>query len=308
MSTKKLITVIGATGMQGGSVVTHLLNSHKYLVRGVTRNTNEQKSKDLATRGVEMVQADIANDSVDKLAGVFKGSYGAYLLTNFWDPSTMNKEEAQGKKLVDAAKQAGVRHVIWSTLENVEKVSGSKGVPHFTDKANVEDYIRTLQSSSKPAFEHATFIAPAFYFQNFQSFFPPKLEGDTLVFTMPDTKHLTAYDVTETGLAVVNVLEHPKEYELKRIDFYGSHKAPQQYIDDFVKITGRKSKLNLVPRDVFAKFFPGAQEIADMFTWFNDYTYYGPNGNPELGKKACDNKVSSWEQYLQRTKWTGPAA
>jgi hypothetical protein len=111
---KPLISVFGATGAQGsrlleislpfgapssdicslgGSVVAYLLNSNKYRVRGLTRNPNEQKAKDLTARGVEMVQADIANDSVDKLASALKGSYGAFLLTNFWDPSSMHKGE-----------------------------------------------------------------------------------------------------------------------------------------------------------------------------------------------------------------------
>jgi uncharacterized protein YbjT (DUF2867 family) len=304
-----LITVFGATGAQGGSVITYLLNSNKYRLRGVTRNVNDQKAKDLSARGVEMVEANMATDSVEKLASVMKDSYGAYLLTNFWDPSSMNKEEVQGKQLVDAAKQAGVRHVMWSTLSNVQKVSGSKGVPHFTDKAIVEDYIRSLQTSSKPPFQHVTFVAPAFYYQNFQSFFPPKLEGDTVVFTLPDTKTLTAYDVNDTGIAVLSAFENPKEYELKRIDFYGSHMAPQQYIDEFAKVTGRKTKLILIPRDVFATFpFATAHEIADMFTWFNDHTYFGPEGNRELGNKACQNKLATWEQYLQKSKWNGPSA
>jgi hypothetical protein len=218
-------------------------------------------------------------------------------------------EEAHGKKLVDAAKQAGVRHVMWSTLANVEKISGNKGVPHFTDKALVEEYIRSLQSSPHPPFEHVTFIAPAFYFQAFQTFFTPKLEGDTLVFSLPDTKLLTGFDVGETGLGVVNAFNNPKEFDMKRIDYYGSHMTPQEFIDDFAKVTGRKSKLVLIPRDVFAKYpFPGAQEVANTFTWFNDYTYYGPDGNRELGRKATEGKLSTWTQFLQKTKWNGPSA
>jgi len=290
-------------------VVNYLLKSGHFRVRGVTRNTKEKKSLDLAARGVEMVEADMVKNTVEELSAVLKGSYGAYLLTNFWDPATMNQELPLGKKLVDAAKHAGVKHIIWSTLANVEKFSGIKTVPHFTDKALVEDYIRGLQAAKPRAFEHATFAAPAFYYQNFQSFFPPKYEGDTLVFTIPETKILTAYDVNETGLAVANVFEHPQEYDLKRIDYYGTHQSPQQYVDDFAKVTGKKAKLNSVPRDVFAKFpFPGAHELADMFTWFNDHTYYGPEGNRDLGNKACNNKLSSWTDYLKASKWTGPAA
>jgi uncharacterized protein YbjT (DUF2867 family) len=55
----KLITVIGATGAQGGSVVAAALKSGLYKVRGVTRNVNSEAAKGLSAKGVEMVAADV---------------------------------------------------------------------------------------------------------------------------------------------------------------------------------------------------------------------------------------------------------
>jgi uncharacterized protein YbjT (DUF2867 family) len=306
---KPIITVFGATGAQGGSVIDSLLASQLYQIRGVTRKVDDAKAASLASRGVEIVQGDIAADSVEKLSSALKGSYGAFLLTNFWDPSSMHKEVAHGKKLVDAAKLAGVKHIVWSTLPNVEKLSGSKAVPHFTDKAVVEEYIVSLQKAPNRSFDFATFAAPAFYFQNFQSFFPPKLEDNVVVFNLPETKSLTAFDVTETGLAVLNAFKNPTEFDGKRIDYYGTHQSPQEYVDTYAKVTGLKARLNLIPREVFAKFpFSGAEELAAMFAWFNDFTLFGPHGDREFGKKATENKLSTWEQFLLRTKWTGVAA
>jgi len=298
----KLVTVFGATGSQGGSVVNAVL-SGGYKVRGVTRHPD--KADQLRQKGVDVVKGDIAVDSVDQLANVMKGSYGAFLLTNFWDPSSMMKEFEQGKKIVDAAHKAGVKHVFWSTLSNVEKVAkGKYNVPHFTDKAKVEEYIRELQQKTPKAFEHATFLSPAFYYQNFQLFFPPKLEGDTYVFTLPETKILIAYDVQETGAPVLAALNNPKKYDGVRIDYYGDSGHPQQYIDTWARITGKKAKLNLLPHDVYAKLpFPGAHELADMFGYFNEFTYYGPEGNAKSGQEATPGGLTKYEPFLKKTGW-----
>lgn len=300
MATRKLITVFGATGMQGGAVVDALLPAG-YDVRGVTRKPDDAKAKALRARGVQVVAADMVTDSVEKLAETMKGAYGAFLLTNFWDPASMMKEEPLGKKLVDAAKAAGVKHVFWSTLANVEAISGNKGVPHFTDKAKVEEYIRSLQAKSPKAFQYATYSAPAFYYQNFKAFFPPKKEGDTLVFSLPETSNLIAFDVNQTGPGVVTALNHPEKWDGVRIDYYGDKLTPQQYIDALGKFTGQKVKLNSIPRDVFGKLgFPGAEEFAHTFQWFNDFTYYGPQGNPKTGIDATPGGLLTWSQYLQR--------
>jgi len=299
---KKLITVFGATGMQGGSVVNALLADGTFAVRAITRKPTEAKAQDLSKRGVEVVQGDIAGP-IEGLVEALKGSYGVFLLTNFWDPSQMANEKESGIKMVDAAHKAGVKHAVWSTLENVHRVSKGKwDVPHFTGKAEVEDYIRGLQAKSPKAFEHVTFVAPATYFQAFDTFFAPKQEGDTWVFTMPKTKLITGFDVSEIGPSVVASLKNPKKYDLKRIDYYGTNAHPEEYVKTYEKVTGRKTRLNAVPLDVFATLgFPGAKEIAHTFGWFDDFTYYGPNGDPKSGQEATPGGLSSFETYLRRT-------
>jgi len=300
---KKLVTVFGATGSQGGSVVTALLKDGKYTVRGVTRRPEDDKSRKLTARGVEMVKADCLTDSVETLTQVLKGSYGVFLMTNFWDPQCKGKEETLGKKLVDACKAAGVKHIVWATLPNVEAASkGKYDVPAFTHKARVEEYIRSMQSRTPRAFEYATFTAPSFYFQSLQAFFPPKTEGDTLVFTLPKIKNLIACDVDETGASVVTALNNPSKWDLKRIDFYGDDAPVSDYINTYGKVTGKKVKLNEPTCEEFAKFgFPGAEELAAMFGWFNEYTYYGTNGDRKSGKEATPGGLCNWEQFLRKT-------
>jgi len=303
MSTKKLVTVFGATGMQGGSVVTALLKDGKYAVRAITRKPDDDKSKKLAARGVQVVKADMLTDSVQALTEALKGSYGAFLMTNFWDPQSMGKEESLGKKLVDACKAAGVKHVVWSTLPNVEAVAkGKYDVPHFTHKAKVEEYIRSLQAKTPKAFEYATFTAPSFYYQNFQGFFPPKTEGDTLVFTLPKIKSLIAFDVEDTGAGIVTALNNPTKWDLKRIDYYGEDAPIADYINTYGKVTGKKVKLNEPTCEEFGKFgFPGAEELAAMFGWFNEFTLYGKDGDRKSGKEATPGGLCNWEQFVRRT-------
>jgi len=110
-----------------------------------------------------MVHADFnAPKTFAKGTGVFDGAYGVFLVTNFWDPSSTRKEDEQGKHLVDVCAECNVKHLVWSSLPNVTKLSHKKyDVPHFTDKALVAEYIE----KHKQQFAHVTFVMPAFYYR-----------------------------------------------------------------------------------------------------------------------------------------------
>ena len=127
---KKLIAVIGATGHQGGGVVRALQAGGQFKVRALTRNPD--KHRDLAD---EVVEADL--NRPETLAAAFKGAYGVFLVTTSSLEGT--DERKQGTAAVQAARDAGVKHVVWSTLPDVEAISGGKfHVPHFTSKAKVD--------------------------------------------------------------------------------------------------------------------------------------------------------------------------
>ena len=118
----RLITVFGATGAQGGDVVKALLAGGKFKVRGVTRSVEGEKAKKLVAQGVEMVQANL--DEPESLHKAIAGSYGVFLLTNFWDGMDGARETKQGKGAVDVCLQHGVKHLVFSGLENVQKMHG----------------------------------------------------------------------------------------------------------------------------------------------------------------------------------------
>lgn len=286
MSTIPLIVVFGATGAQGGSVIEHLSKSGLFRIRAVTRDANSDKGKALAARGFEVVSADVSKP--DTLPAAFAGAYGAFVVTNFWDPSSMGKEYEQGIVLVDAAKAAGVVHFQYSALANVEAESkGKYNVPHFTHKGKVAEYARTK------GFTYTSFPGAAFYFQNFLAFFPPKKEGDTYVYTLPETSSISAFDVNDIGGVAAASFLQPKRWNGDYIPSTGDHLSPAEYVKQIGEVTGKKVKLNLVPRDVFAKFpFPGAHELAEMFGWFDEYTYHGRIAKREEGIRAYPDHKS----------------
>lgn len=145
MSSGKLLTIFGATGNQGGSVIDAVLArpelKEKYSLRGITRDPASGKSKAMADQGVEMVKGDL-ND-VESLKEAVKGSYGVYGMTDFWAVMDKGIEIQQGKNIFEACKAQGVKHYVFSTLPYAEKISDGvlKHVDHFDSKAMVAEHI-----------------------------------------------------------------------------------------------------------------------------------------------------------------------
>ena len=170
---KPLITVVGATSKQGRSVVNSLMQSQRFRVRALTRRKDSPQALQLQKAGAELWEVD-PHRSPDALAQAFEGSAGAFLMT---PPSMPGRDDERmlGLQLANAAATAGVGHIVFSTLENVEQRSGgTKYAPHFTDKAKVADHIRSLGVSH-------TFVMLAFFYTNLLEYYVPRMDGDTLL-------------------------------------------------------------------------------------------------------------------------------
>src|SRR5882757_8107686 len=161
---EKLIAVIGATGQQGGGVVRALQASSQFKVRALTRNPD--KHRDLAD---EVVEGDL--NRPETLKAAFEGVHGVFLVTNFREAGA--DEVKQATAAVRAAREAGVDHLIWSTLPDVEAISGGKfHVPHFTGKASIDRVVKDA------GFPHHTFVIAPGYYQNFVGFLAPHKQAD----------------------------------------------------------------------------------------------------------------------------------
>jgi len=217
---RKIVSVVGATGSQGGSVVKALLKEGIYTVRGITRNPNGAAAKALAAQGVEVIKADV-ND-LASLTAAFNGSSAIYAITDFFEPfgkhgpaKAMEIEVKQGTNLAKAASSVStLEHYIWSTLPNGRKVSGGKFlVPHFESKNKIDDYIR----SDASLLAKTTFLWITFYGNNYDFPMFTPIEVPTagkyiqVQNTPPSTAVKTIGDVsTNVGLFVKAILAQPK--------------------------------------------------------------------------------------------------
>jgi uncharacterized protein YbjT (DUF2867 family) len=233
----------------------------------------------------EVVAADL--NSPETLPAALAGAHGVFAVTNFWEPGGID-EVGQGEAAVRAAKEAGVRHFVWSTLPNVEAISGGKyHVPHFTDKAKVDAAV------SAAGFMHHTFVVAPFFYQNLLGTMAPRPQQDgSLGWTLPidpGNRCIHAGDITELGRLVAGALADPGaagqgQYLPLVGDLLSFHD-----IVATLNAQGHALTFNRVPREVFATFFPGAAEIAEMFGYFEAHTYLGA---PSLDRIALANRVS----------------
>jgi uncharacterized protein YbjT (DUF2867 family) len=279
---QKLIAVVGATGHQGGGVVRALQASGQFKVRALTRNPEKHPKL-----GDEVVLADF--NRPETLKAAFAGAHGVFLVTNAWEAGA--DESKQAIAAVKGAKQAGVQHLIWSTLPNVETISSGKiDVPHFTAKAQVE------RAVSDAGFAYHTFVIAPFYYQNLQgTMAPQKLTDGALGWALPldpERRVIHMGDITELGRIVAGAFAQPQ------LAGRGEHLP---LVGDFLSFNevlatlnrqGHKFSFKQVPREVFAGWFPGAAEIAAMLAYFEAHTYLGSDSREAI---ALANKVAGFQ-------------
>jgi uncharacterized protein YbjT (DUF2867 family) len=276
---RQLIAVVGATGQQGGAVMRALQAGGQFKVRALTRNP--ARHRDLAE---EVVEADL--DRPETLKAAFEGAYGVFLVTNFWEPGT--DEEKQATAAVRAAKDAGVQHFIWSTLPDVEAISGGKfQVPHFTGKARIDRIVEAA------GFPFHTFVIAPFFYQNLAGNLAPLKQADgSLGWALPldpTARVIHMGDIRELGDIVAGAFAHPDEAG------HGEHLPLVGELMSFNEIVetlngqGHRLSFRQVPREVFASFFPGADEAAEMFNYWESHSYLGSESSDEI---ALANRIA----------------
>jgi uncharacterized protein YbjT (DUF2867 family) len=305
---KPLITIVGILGKQGQSVARTLLQSGHYRVRGLTRRVDSPEALALVAQGAELVNLPLAPGNKKAFVEAFRGSDGVFMLTpGIVPPATYEVE--LGKQLAHAAVEAGVPHVIFSSLENVDKITGGKKfAPHFTDKAIIEEYIRTLPVTS-------SFIYMAFFYTNLMEFYPPAMKGDTLVFPIYLPKDFRAPFVdplTATGPAVLEIFSDPGKYAGKSLPVIGDMISPQEMVDTFTRVTGKKAEYSSAfTREELLYHFPQfspnemlVREILGMVEYAVEYDYFGKDRDLLWSRQINPNTLS-WEQFLRTTGWKG---
>jgi len=262
---EKTIAVCGATGKQGGNVVNALLATKKYNVRALTRNPSSEKAKALQEKGVEVVGADF--DDVDTLATAFRGCASAFLVTNFWEHMDTKKEIQQGKNLGDACVQAGVKHVVWSTLMDTQKqkddipMIGEYKVPHFDGKAEISRYLDKLNLQT-------THLYTAFYNENLLDILRAKKGEDgikRLVIPLGDTR-FPVVSVVDIGKAASHCLVNAITGEF----YIASDKVTLAEMSKILtEVTSEETSFYSPSYEEYRSYgFPGCDDLSNMFQWF----------------------------------------
>src|SRR5579884_211887 len=310
MADKKIIAVVGATGAQGGGLVRAIVNdkSGGFAARALTRNVNSDKAKALANLGVEVVAANI--DDVESLKKAFNGAYGAFCVTNFWEHFSAEKEIAQAKNMAEAAKQAGVQHVIWSTLDDTRKrvplsdnrmptLHGKYKVPHFDGKGEADHF---FTDAGVPT----TFLLTSFYWDNFIYFGlgPKKGPDGTLAITLPmGDKKLPGIAAEDIGKCAYGIFKRGKEFIGKTVGIAGEHLTGAQMAVAFTKALGQEVRYNAVTPEVYRSFgFPGADDLGNMFQYKRDFNEAFCGARSLTVSRSLNPELQTFEQWLARNK------
>jgi uncharacterized protein YbjT (DUF2867 family) len=296
---KKIIAVFGATGAQGGGLARAILNdkNSEFAVRAITRDTNSDKAKALAAMGAEVVAADI--DDPKSMQKALEDAYGAYFVTFFWAHFSAEKETAEAKNMAEAAKLAGLKHVIWSTLEDVRNyvplsddrmptLQGKYKVPHFDGKGEADHF---FTDAGVPT----TFLLASFYWENLVYFGagPKRGQDGVLAITFPmGDKKLSGIAAEDIGKCAYAIFKKGPSLAGKRIGIAGGEPTCKQMAESLTKASGEEVRYNEVSPDVYRSFgFPGADDLGNMFQFYRDFenvctetrdVKYSKELNPEL--------------------------
>ncbi|KAF8951043.1 hypothetical protein CPC16_009586 [Podila verticillata] len=299
----KILVVFGATGLQGGSVASYVLQdaqlSKEYKVRAVTRDPSQPAAQDLKNKGAEVVKGDMTDR--DSIKHAVQGAHTVFGVNLVYDNEVRSKEVTQGKVMADEAVAAGAQYFIFSTSQNTGKISGGKytGIDHFEAKAEVEEYIRTLPIKS-------AFFAPGGYMENFASLLAPRPVGDGTYtisnIVSPQTKQPLIAVASDSGKYVGAILAEPDKYEGKIFYAATSVTSFEEIAETLSKATGKTIKYNQVPEEVFRGMLPPsiATRYMKMFLFFQDFGYYGPQTEELVAwtSKNVRGKLTTLEEFL----------
>ena len=316
MSDGKIIAVVGATGAQGGGLARAILDDPQggFAVRALTRKPDSEKARALAERGAEVVAADL--DDRESVTEAFRGAWGAYCVTNFWEHFSPEKELSQAANMAQAAREAGLRHVIWSTLEDTRRwvpleddrmptLMGKWKVPHFDAKGEADHFFADAGAPT-------TNLLTSFYWDNFIYFgLEPKrgLDG-VLSITLPmGGARLSGIAAEDIGRCAYGIFQRGEEMVGRTVGIAGGHLTGDEMAEGMSRALGEEVRYAEVSPDAFRSFgFPGAEDLGNMFQFkrdFNDY-YVGARSVEE--SRRLNPALQSFEQWLDRNKERIPVA
>ena len=310
MYDKKIIAVMGATVSQGGGLVRSILGdpSGEFAVRAVTRDAASDKARELAKLGAEVVEADV--DDVESLKKAFAGAYGAYCVTFFWEHFSPEKELAHIRAMATAAKDEGLKHVVWSTLEDTRRwvplsddrmptLMEKYKVPHFDAKGEGDAIFTELGVPT-------TFLLTSFYWDNLIYFGmgPKKGPDGKLAFTLPmGDKKLPGIAAEDIGKSAYGIFKKGYETIGKTVGIAGGHLTGAEMASSLSRALGQEVGYNQVSPEVYRGFgFPGAEDLGNMFQFKHDFNEDFCGARNIDTTRDLNPSLESFDAWLARNK------
>jgi uncharacterized protein YbjT (DUF2867 family) len=309
-SEKKIIAVVGGTGAQGGGLVRAIAADPDggFAARAITRDVTTDKAKQLADLGVEVVAANA--DDQESLRRAFDGAYGAYCVTFFSDHFSPDKELAHARAMATAARDAGLKHVIWSTLEDTRKfvplsddrmptLMGRYKVPHFDAKGEADAIFTELGVPT-------TFLRTSFYWDNFVTFGmgPARGADGKLAITFPlGESRMPGIAADDIGRSAYGVFKRGAELIGKTVGIAGEHLSGGEMAAAFSDVVGEEVRYNSIPPEVYRGFgFPGADDLGNMFQFKRDFEADFRAQRPVDETRALNPGLRTFRTWLEENK------
>lgn len=304
---RKIIAVVGATGAQGGGLARAILGDRDggYAVRALTRQPGSDKARALSAAGAEVVAADL--DDQASLEEALRGAHGAFFVTNFWEHFSPEREKAQAAAMARAAKAAGVRHAIWSTLEDARRhiplsdtrmptLMGQYKVPHTDAKGEADAY---FVDSGVPT----TLLLTSFYWENLIHFgMGPKPGADgALAWAMPlghgvKFPGIAAEDI---GRCAYGVFKRGPQATRGYLGIAGDVLTGEEMAAALGDALGKPVHYVAVTPEQYRGFgFPGAEDLGNMFQFQIEFADVFVAPRDPAASRALNPQLQTFRQWL----------
>lgn len=310
MADEKIIAVLGATGAQGGGLVRAIAEdlAGGFKARALTRHPDSEKARTLAELGAEVRAVDV--DDAHSLVDAFEGVYGAYCVTFYWEHFSPEKELAEATAMARAAKAQGLKHVIWSTLEDTRQwmgldddrmptLMGHYKVPHFDAKGEANQVFADLGVPT-------TFLLTSFYWDNLIHFGmgPKRGEDGKLVFTLPmgDAK-LPGIAAEDIGRCAYGIFKENAALIGETVGICGGQLTGGQMAAALGEALGEGVVYNAIAPEVYRGLgFPGADDLGNMFQFKRDFNDDFCGARSVDTSRRLNPALQDFQTWLARNK------
>jgi uncharacterized protein YbjT (DUF2867 family) len=310
MNERKIIAVVGATGAQGGGLVRAILadESGAYAVRALTRDPESEAARKLRALGAEVVAADV--DDRQSLEAAFQGAHGVFCVTFFWAHFSPDREMAQARNMAAAAKAAGVKHVIWSTLEDTRRfvpladprmptLMGYYKVPHFDGKGEAD---RFFAEAGVPT----TYLLTSFYWDNLIHFGmgPRRAADGKLDFVLPmGDRKLPGMAAEDIGPCALAIFRRGQAMIGKTVGIAGEHLTGAQMAAALTRALGEEVRHAAIGPEAYRGFgFPGAEDLGNMFQFNAEFEREFCGARDLAATRALHPGLQTFEGWLAKNK------